>query len=604
MRLCKQLVLASSMLIFGLTGCAISNSSGGTIQTVSSTGVPVQRKLAGSVHGGQQPVSGASIALYAVNTTSLRGASTSLLSQPVLTDRQGNFNIPDPNICPAGDYVYIVASGGDPGAGTNAASVLMAGLGSCTGVAANSFVNINEVTTVATAYALAPFMLDVQHVGGVGTTGIGNAFQVLATLVDTSTGLSPGSAVGANISVPSAEIYTLANILAECVNSNGATNACSALMAAAANPVRGTPADTSAAALAIAAAPANSVATLFTTITPKAPFQPQLISAPADWSIALTLSGSGLSGPQSVAIDSAGNGWVTNASGTSVTKFSPSGVALSGAGGFSGGGLFGPGGIAIDSAGNAWIANSGADSVVELSPSGAVLSNSGFSGGGINGPVAIAIDKQSNVWVTNFAGNSVTELSATGVASASSPLALGGLVNGPTGIAVGPGGMIWAASSGTGSLVAFNSSGTVQTGAGLTDGWLQGTGGLAIDDSGTAWAASPGNSALTAIGSNFSPLAISPDYNGALNLPAGVAIDGAGSIWVANSGVPGSISQLAATTGAGIAGSTDIGTLNAPLGIAVDSSGNVWTANSGSDSVSIFVGMATPAIVPLVARLP
>jgi DNA-binding beta-propeller fold protein YncE len=39
--------------------------------------------------------------------------------------------------------------------------------------------------------------------------------------------------------------------------------------------------------------------------------------------------------------------------------------------------------------------------------------------------------------------------------------------------------------------------------------------------------------------------------------------------------------------------------LNTPVGVAVDPSGNVWTTNSGENTVSIFLGLATPAVTPL-----
>jgi len=52
----------------------------------------------------------------------------------------------------------------------------------------------------------------------------------------------------------------------------------------------------------------------------------------------------------------------------------------------------------------------------------------------------------------------------------------------------------------------------------------------------------------------------------------------------------------AASTGA-------LGQLNAPAGVAVDASGNVWTANSGDNSVSKYVGLASPAVTPIAAAV-
>jgi len=54
-------------------------------------------------------------------------------------------------------YVYILASGGDSGGGPNSSIMLTAGLGDCT-AAQTATVQINEMTTIATAYAMAQFL--------------------------------------------------------------------------------------------------------------------------------------------------------------------------------------------------------------------------------------------------------------------------------------------------------------------------------------------------------------------------------------------------------------------------------------------------------------
>jgi streptogramin lyase len=582
--------------LFALTGCGMS------VSTTSGGGDPVTpaAHVSGRVFGGQQPIIGANIQLYAVNPTTLRGPSTPLItSKSIKTDSAGSFDISGDYTCPANALTYIVATGGDAGAGPNAKIVLMSGLGPCSLVPALPYIEINEVTTVATAYALQPFMADYLDAGAPTSTGITNAFALINDLVDVTAGTAPGPSLPTGASVNTAELNTLGNILASCVNSNGGSN-CTQLLTTAVN-ANGTAAtDVSAAALNIAARPAVAVSTLFGFSSATPPFVPTLTSAPNDWTVAITLTGSGIKSPWNIAIDALGNAWITNTASNAITKLSPTGAPLSGTTGFTSVGLLGPQGIAIDTSNRAWIANTGGDSVLELSPSGTLLST--FTTGGISAPIAIALDKAGDAWVANFSGNSVTELIG-GAPSGASPLTLNGLLSAPTGIAIDPAGNIWAASGGNGTLVAFTSAGTVKTGAGLTDGLLQGTAQLAIDTTGTAWATAPGLNALTAINSTFAPIPGSPDFNGSLSLPLGVAIDGGNNIWV-TSATGNSISELAAATGATIPGSTFIGSVTTPVGIAIDASGNVWTANSGSDSVSILIGIATPAIVPLQANLP
>jgi trimeric autotransporter adhesin len=112
-----------------LGGCAQKQGAQG-----ANAPVPLLVKH-GSVHGGQQAVSGSTIQLYAVGTTGDGSAATPLLTQAVITDASGDFNITGDYTCPsATSLVYIVATGGNPGlaAGTNNTTLsMMAALGPC-----------------------------------------------------------------------------------------------------------------------------------------------------------------------------------------------------------------------------------------------------------------------------------------------------------------------------------------------------------------------------------------------------------------------------------------------------------------------------------------
>jgi secreted PhoX family phosphatase len=97
--------------------------------------------------------------------------------------------------------------------------------------------------------------------------------------------------------------------------------------------------------------------------------------------------------------------WATNRGGDgSISEFTSSGQAVSGAGGYSGGGVSGPYGIAIDGAGNVWTANNGGNgnSISEFNPSGTAISgDNGYVSGGLLEPYGIAIDGSGNVWVAS-----------------------------------------------------------------------------------------------------------------------------------------------------------------------------------------------------------
>ena len=121
--------------------------------TSSSSPGPAIR---GKVHGGQQPLVGASVYLYAVNGTGYAGpgiaastsnAAVSLLNHftgnppdsnghyYVTTASDGSFSITGDYSClSATPYVYLLAMGGNPGLGlgTNSAITLAATLGDCT----------------------------------------------------------------------------------------------------------------------------------------------------------------------------------------------------------------------------------------------------------------------------------------------------------------------------------------------------------------------------------------------------------------------------------------------------------------------------------------
>ena len=74
--------------------------------------------IQGSVYGGQQPVSGSTIQLYASGTTGDGSSANLLLTSPVLTTASGSFTLTGLFACPsASSLVYLVATGGNPGLG-------------------------------------------------------------------------------------------------------------------------------------------------------------------------------------------------------------------------------------------------------------------------------------------------------------------------------------------------------------------------------------------------------------------------------------------------------------------------------------------------------
>ena len=629
----------------GLTGC--SANFGDTTNTSTQTSVHIK----GMVHGGQQPLNGAHVYMYAASTAAYGGqgvvptsgvsgnAATSLLTAAtgnpadgngnfyVITDVYGNFDIHGAFACTPNTQVYLYSIGGDPqvnGVGTpsgvNLAATLMAVVGNCASATPSgafpgvTFVTMNEISTAVTAFALAGFATDPLHIGApsavtghaLSGTGIANAFNTTLNLVNQASGApNPTLPLNSNAVVPVTAINTVADILAACVNTTGTgSSGCGTLFSNTAYATA--PTDTATAAINIAQHPGANVGALLGLITTTSPFQGTLSSA-NDFSLGINYTGGGLNEPFGIAIDGSGNAWVSNSGGNSVIELSNAGTFLSGTNGYTGGGLNRPVGIAIDASGNAWVTNHGANSVTELSSAGAILSGTnGYTGGGIVSPFGIAIDGAGNAWVTIGDENSVTELSSTGAILSGANGYTGGGLNDPEEIAIDGAGNAWVSNSDN-SVSKLSSAGTALSGTnGYTGGGLNnGPQGIAVDSSGNAWVAD--NLISVAELSNAGVLLSGTNgYTGCLNESFAFAsvIDGSGNAWVSNYG-GNSVTELS-STGACLSGPNGYigGNLNFPIGIAVDNSGNVWVANEVGSSVTEMIGVATPVITPISAGLP
>ena len=248
--------------VLGLTGC--SANFGDSSNTSAQTAVHIK----GVVHGGQQPLNGAHIYMYAASTAAYGGqglaptsgatgnASTSLLTAAtgnpadgngnfyVVTDAGGNFDINGAYACTPNTQVYLYSAGGDPQVGgegvagtPNLAATLLAVVGNCASATPSgafpgvTFVAMNEVTTAVTAFALAGFATDPLHIGAPSAvaghaasgTGLANAFNTALNIVNQASGLpNPTFPVNSSVTVPVTRINTVADFLAACVNSSGA----------------------------------------------------------------------------------------------------------------------------------------------------------------------------------------------------------------------------------------------------------------------------------------------------------------------------------------------------------------------------------------------
>jgi hypothetical protein len=266
-----------------------------------STSVASQRpgpSFGGTVHGGQQPVIGAAIQLYAASASGDGTAAAPLLTKTVTSNAVGAFSLTGDYACPSpSTLVYLVASGGNPGLapGTNnAAATLMTALGACGDLTSSTFVEINEETTVGAVWALAPFMTSYTALGSATADEpqLALAFAQARLLVSVSSGTAPGDGLPSGHTVPVAEINTIADVLSACVNSAGGqagdNTACGRLFTEVKPSGTAAATETVGAALQMAKNPSNNVSGIFSLTPARAPFQPTLTGAPANWQIAIS----------------------------------------------------------------------------------------------------------------------------------------------------------------------------------------------------------------------------------------------------------------------------------------------------------------------------
>lgn len=587
----------------------------------SPTPTPVP-SISGHVKGGLGPIAGSQVTLYLAGKSAYKTGAMVLGS--ATADANGSFAIKFTQPAGAG-LLYIVALGGNGGAGNNSTIGMMG----VVGLSENpvSPVTINELSTVAGEWALSQFFDSTGQQAGARLSNIigilNAAAQASDNLVNIATGQPAGhlpSALACSSGLPPINcdaldrLNTLGNIIAACVQSSGpsailpscaaATSGCDIVLACSGTSAGGT---TLEAAHAIATNPVNNVSQLFAAQNLTQPYQPPLPAAPEAFEIALNIAApvAGFDNPLSVETDLPGNVWIANAGGNSVIKLSTTGRFV---------GHFQPAGakfnrpydLAISTNGDVWITNSDGSSVTQLDLAGDLVANRSPAGAVISQPFGVEIDAANNVWIANFAGNSVSELLASGdYASGLNFAPAGAAFSGPVELAIDTSNNVFAGNFSGASVSELTASSSYASGFNFApDGALFSEPlGLGLDASNNIWAANffgVNVSELTASSGYATGLSFSP-ADAFLAGPANLKLDSAGNVWTANFDL-GSVTELFAGCTSESCNALNFAPfgadLNTPYGITVDSAGNVWVTNSGNDSVSEFIGVAAPTGVP------
>ena len=580
---------------FLLTGCSADFSQ-------SAQGASAGVRLSGIVHGGNQVVSGSHIFLYAAGTGGYGTTARSMLGTPgyVSTDSGGEFSITTDYTCQPGDQVYLLALGGNPGltnpTANNAALAEMEALGACSLLQPTTHLVVNEVTTVTGVYALSGFMTSATSLASSGTTlaqtGVANAFLTAANLADSLGGTRTLTPAG-NGKVPTAEINSLANSIANCVNSDGTGSACSTLFAAT-TPSGGTaPTDTLQALLNLAHNPGLNPATIYSISTAAAPFQPTLSSAPHDWSLAVQYS---VDSGGMLAADASGNLWVSGQQ--NISLLSPAGAVLA----THSIGLNSYSPLAVDSSNDVWFpaGSSASPSLAKMDTSATVRGS--FTGGGLAAYTvdSLGFDSTGNVWTIGTSKatsgpttNGFTKFSSTGTALSPST---GYVVAASTNAAEYVAGLFVNGSSIVGGTWVVNSSGTYtgsDTCGNVEAGWTS------VDRNGNQW--TYGNSPTTLSECDAAGTAVAHPTTSFQNA-YGALVDGDNHIWYYTP--DGTVAGAMAVDGTSLSpsGGYQSGLPGSPNYMTLDPSGNVWLSPENSTVVE-FVGLAAPVITPLSAAV-
>jgi hypothetical protein len=591
------------------TGGGGGNGSGG------NGGGGTGASFTGKVMAGSQPVSGATVQLYAAGSSGYGSAGTALLSSAITSNSAGVFTVSAGYTCPnSSSQVYLITKGGNPGlSGTvnNSSLKLMTAMGSCGSIVSGATVVVNEVTTVASVAALAAFYSSGGNVGTSGTNAVGlaNAFGTASQLANMTMGASPGASLPTGLSIPSAKINTLADILNTCTATSGGAP-CTSLLTAATISGGAAPTDTLDAVYNILRNPTSNVSALDALLPARPAFTPAAASAVPDWTLAVTWSGGGMNLPTAMAFDSSGNAWVASYF-SALTELPPLG-----AGGSvqqitsASSALMESFGLTVDSSNNIWVSNEqtspsingGYGNVVKFSNTGQLLSGAGgYSAGGVYFPQGLAADTTGNVWVVDY-GDSLVSLLSTSGSALNGPTAWGtGQLFLPVAVAVDASHNAWVANQSATTITRISSDGSKLTQVSCCNG----ASGLAVDQGGNVWVANYFGSSISEVSSAGAVL-LNSQTGGGVDHPETVAIDGSGRVWVGNFHTN-TLSEFAGYTSAApgtpLSPSAGFGTdaqLDSPFALAIDQSGNLWVTNSnGANTVTTFVGLATPVKLPL-----
>ena len=285
------------------------------------------------------------------------------------------------------------------------------------------------------------------------------------------------------------------------------------------------------------------------------------------------LNNDGLVNPTAMAIDGAGNLYVTNHFSNRIVQIPASGTpkVLT----VTGETLGNLNGVAVDGAGNVFVADRQNSRVVEVTPTG-VATVFSVSGVGVIDPEGLAIDGAGNLYITDDVNNRIVKVTPTGVGSV---LSTGSLtLSSPNGLAVDAAGDVFVADLSNNRVVELAADDTASV---VSTGSVKlAPRGVAVDAAGDLYIVDLENLCIVEVSSTgvASVLNIGTPDGTALNSPQAIALDGAGNVYIADTGnariVELAQSQPSPVTFATSTIAGNIDTVDGPLTTTVENLGN------------------------------
>jgi cysteine-rich repeat protein len=256
--------------------------------------------------------------------------------------------------------------------------------------------------------------------------------------------------------------------------------------------------------------------------------------------------------------------------------------------------------IAVDGAGNVYVTGRFSDNVFQIDPNGVIteIMNGRGDGAGntLDLALEVAVDGSGNVYVTGGVSDNVFQIDLNGVVTEIIDASAGGEgpLDFPLAIAADGSGNVYIAGLGSDNAFRVEPNGTITK---IIDASAGGAGtlnspeGIAVDGSGNVYVAGAVSDNAFRIDSNGVVTEIidaSAGGAGTLNNPSGIAADGSGNVYVSGGlsdnafqiDPNGVITEIIDASGDGLGN-----TLNLPNDIAAGASGNVYLAGGISDNV-------------------